>query len=61
MPQDGKKMIFDRIQTTENYFGDLCSELSSFTKKKAKFVAQMTLKIDFFKYTFHLNGKYFVY
>lgn len=37
MPQDGKKMIFDRIQLTENFFGDLCSELSSFTKKKARF------------------------
>ncbi|XP_031619179.1 protein FAM92A-like [Contarinia nasturtii] len=36
MPQDGKKMIFDRIQMTENFFGDLCSELSSFTKKKAR-------------------------
>lgn len=50
MPQDGKKVIFDRIQTTENYFGDLCSELSSFTKKKAKFVFHLSLalKMDFF-------------
>lgn len=38
MPQDGKKMIFDRIQITENYFGDLCSEVSSLTKKKARLV-----------------------
>lgn len=38
MPQDAKKMIFDRIQITEQFFGDLCSEVSSFTKKKARFV-----------------------
>lgn len=38
MPQDGKKTVFDRIQSTENCFGDLCSELSSFAKKKARYV-----------------------
>lgn len=38
MPQEGKKMIFDRIQITENFFGDLCTEMSSVTKKKARFV-----------------------
>lgn len=36
MPQDGKKIIFDRIQATENHFGELCTELSGFTKKKAR-------------------------
>lgn len=37
MPQDGKKTVFDRIQSTENCFGDLCTELSSFAKKKARY------------------------
>lgn len=36
MPQDGKKTVFDRIQSTENCFGELCTELSSFAKKKAR-------------------------
>lgn len=35
--KDNKKLIFDRIQTVENYFGELCTELSSFTKKKARY------------------------
>lgn len=43
MPQDGKKMIFDRIQLTENFFGECCSELSSLTKKKARFVLYCVL------------------
>lgn len=34
--KDNKKMIFDRLQSTENSFGALCTELSSFTKKKAR-------------------------
>lgn len=51
MPQDGKKMIFDRIQITENYFGDLCSELSSLTKKKARLVRE----------TFHSSMELFIY
>lgn len=45
MSQDGKKMIFDRIQITESFFGDLCSELSSFTKKKARFVLVFKITI----------------
>lgn len=50
MPQDGKKMLFDRIQITENFLGDLCTELSSFTKKKARF--GFTLKIKYFNMEF---------
>lgn len=38
MPVDGKKMIFDKIQVAENCFGDLCTELSSFAKKKARYI-----------------------
>lgn len=38
MPLDGKKMTYDRIQNVEHFFGDLCSEMSSVTKKKARFV-----------------------
>lgn len=34
--KDNKKFIFDRIQSVENSFGGLCTELSSFTKKKAR-------------------------
>lgn len=33
--KDNKKAVFERIQNVENNFGDLCSELSKFTKKKA--------------------------
>lgn len=36
--KDNKKMIFDRLQSAENSFGALCTELSSFTKKKARWV-----------------------
>lgn len=43
MPQDGKKEIFDRIQTIESGFGDLCTELSSFTKKKARCASEIWL------------------
>lgn len=34
--KDNKKAIFDRIQNVENTCGDLCTELSRFTKKKAR-------------------------
>lgn len=43
MPPDGKKLIFDRIQITENYFGDLCAEMSSITKKKARCVQRLVI------------------
>lgn len=33
---DSKKMIFDRLQGVENCFGALCTEMSSFAKKKAR-------------------------
>lgn len=66
MPQDEKKMIFDRIQITENYVGDLCTELSSFTKKKARFdfasfgiTCDFCLIIDFCNHFIHrLRDKY---
>lgn len=34
--KDNRKAITERIHSTENHFGELCSVLSSFTKKSAR-------------------------
>lgn len=36
MATEAKKLIFDKIQVAENCFGDLCSEISNFNKKKSR-------------------------
>lgn len=59
--ENNKKMIFDRIQGIENSFGALCTEVSSFAKKKARWATTASLTFSTRCWTiplFRLRDKY---